>query len=486
MKLDELIKNVEYTDIINHEDVEVTGITYNSKTTQKGDIFVCLRGEYTDGHKYFKMAEENGAVAFVCEEELNTNLPQVIVKSTRHQIADFAASFYEYPSKDLNIVGITGTNGKTTVSHLVQKIFENNNQKCGLIGTLGHKFSSEDTYHDAKHTTPQAPELQKLLRTFDEKGINNVCMEVSSHALDQNRVGGINYKCAVITNLTQDHLDYHILMENYFEAKAILFRGLKEGCYAVLNADDEYYEKFRAVVPKGVKIITYGIKKDADLKASNIEYSIHGAKFDVATNDGEYKLDLNLNGAFSVYNTLCALAVAVAYGIPYDVSIDTLNKVQNVAGRFEIVHKTPLVIVDYAHTPDGLENVLKAAREITPEGSKLICLFGCGGDRDTTKRPKMGAIAEKFADKVIITSDNPRSENPNQIISDIVAGLKSMNPEKVYVEPDRGKAIRLSKSISTEKDVIVLAGKGHEDYQILADKTIHFDDREEARKTFNS
>lgn len=486
MKLDELIKNVEYTDIINYKNVEITGISYNSKTTQKGDIFVCLRGEYTDGHKYFKMAEENGAVAFVCEEELNTNLPQVIVKSTRHQIADFAANFYEYPSKDLNIVGITGTNGKTTVSHLVQRIFENNNQKCGLIGTLGHKFSSEDTYHDAKHTTPQAPELQKLLRTFDEKGINNVCMEVSSHALDQNRVGGIDYKCAVITNLTQDHLDYHILMENYFEAKAILFRGLKEGCYAVLNADDEYYEKFRAVVPKGVKIITYGIKKDADLKASNIEYSIHGAKFDVTTKDGEYKLDLNLNGAFSVYNTLCALAVAVAYGIPYDVSIDTLNKVQNVAGRFEIVHKTPLVIVDYAHTPDGLENVLKAAREITPEGSKLICLFGCGGDRDTTKRPKMGAIAENFADKVIITSDNPRSENPNQIISDIVAGLKSMNPERVYVEPDRGKAIRLSKSISTEKDVIVLAGKGHEDYQILADKTIHFDDREEARKTFNS
>ena len=486
MKLDELIKNVEYTDIINYKNVEITGISYNSKTTQKGDIFVCLRGEYTDGHKYFKMAEENGAVAFVCEEELNTNLPQVIVKSTRHQIADFAANFYEYPSKDLNIVGITGTNGKTTVSHLVQRIFENNNQKCGLIGTLGHKFSSEDTYHDAKHTTPQAPELQKLLRTFDEKGINNVCMEVSSHALDQNRVGGIDYKCAVITNLTQDHLDYHILMENYFEAKAILFRGLKEGFYAVLNADDEYYEKFRAVVPKGVKIITYGIKKDADLKASNIEYSIHGAKFDVTIKDAKYKLDLNLNGAFSVYNTLCALAVAVAYGIPYDISIDTLNKVQNVAGRFEIVHKTPLVIVDYAHTPDGLENVLKAAREITPEGSKLICLFGCGGDRDTTKRPKMGAIAENFADKVIITSDNPRSENPNQIISDIVAGLKSMNPERVYVEPDRGKAIRLSKSISTEKDVIVLAGKGHEDYQILADKTIHFDDREEARKTFNS
>ena len=486
MKLDDLIKNVEYLNVINHKNIEVTGISYNSKTTQKGDIFVCLRGEYTDGHKYFKMAEENGAVAFVCEEELEPDLPQVVVKSTRHQIADFAAAFYEYPSKNLNIVGITGTNGKTTVSHLVQKIFENNNQKCGLIGTLGHKFSSEDTYHDAKHTTPQAPELQKLLRTFDEKGINNVCMEVSSHALDQNRVGGIDYKCAVITNLTQDHLDYHILMENYFEAKAILVRGLKEGCYAVLNADDEYYEKFRAIVPNGVKIVTYGIKKDADLKASNIQYSIHGAKFDVTTKDGEYKLDLNLNGAFSVYNTLCAMAVAVAYGISYEVSIDTLNNVQNVAGRFEIVHKTPLVIVDYAHTPDGLENVLKAAREITPEGSKLICLFGCGGDRDTTKRPKMGSIAEKFADKVIITSDNPRSENPNQIISDIVAGLKSMNPDKVFVEPDRGKAIRLSKSISTEKDVIVLAGKGHEDYQILADKTIHFDDREEARKTFNS
>lgn len=484
MQLAKLIKNIEDLELINFEDVKITGLSYNSKTTEKGNLFVCLRGEHADGHKFYKSAIENGAVALLCEERLESELPQIIVKSTRHKIADFAVAFCENPSKKLNCIGVTGTNGKTTVSHLIQKIFESNSQNCGLIGTLGHRFSSKDIYHDAKHTTPQAPELQRLLNTFIEKNVKNVCMEVSSHALEQNRVGGIDFKCAVMTNLTQDHLDYHILMENYFEAKAILFKNLKEGDFAVLNADDNYYEKFFKIIPSGVKIFTYGIKNEADLRAESINYSVDGVNFKLKTDEGIYNLDLHLNGTFSVYNTLCALAVARVYEIPYDVSLEAMSKVKNVAGRFEIVNKRPMVIVDYAHTPDGLENVLKAAREITPEGSKLFCLFGCGGDRDTTKRPKMAAIAENFADKIIITSDNPRSENPNQIISDIVAGLKSINPEKVFVEADRAKAIELAKKISTEKDVIVLAGKGHEDYQILADTTIHFDDREEARKIF--
>ena len=279
MKLRELIKNVKTKKVVNDKDVDITGISYNSKTVQKGDIFVCLKGEYSDGHDYAKMAVENGASALYCEKELPLDVPQVIVESTRHEIADIAAEFYGYPSKKLNLIGVTGTNGKTTVTHLIQRIIEDANHKCALIGTLGYKLSSKDTYHDAKHTTPQAPELQKTLEMICENKIDYVAMEVSSHALDQNRVGGCDFNGAVFTNLTQDHLDYHITMKNYFEAKAILFRALKAGDFAVINNDDEYAENFKSVVADGVKIYTYGIKQNADIMAENIDFSIHGAKF---------------------------------------------------------------------------------------------------------------------------------------------------------------------------------------------------------------
>jgi len=385
------------------------------------------------------------------------------------------------------LIGITGTNGKTTVTHLVQKILELSGEKCALIGTLGYKLSSDGEYKEAKHTTPQAPELQATLDLIKNKeGIQNVAMEVSSHALEQNRVGGCVFKGAVLTNLTQDHLDYHITMDNYFESKAILFKGLNAGDFAVINIDDKYAKRFIEVIPEGVRILTYGVKNDADLIAKDVTFSLHGAEFNCKTLEGEKKVKLQMNGMFSVYNVLAALAVGHALNIDLDVCIKSLENTNGVAGRFEIVANNPLVIVDYAHTPDGLENVLTAAREITPEGSKLICLFGCGGDRDATKRPKMGAIAEKLSDKIVITSDNPRSEDPQQILTDVLSGLKSMNAQHVFVEADRGKAIVLLKTISEKNDVVLIAGKGHEDYQILKDKTIHFDDREEARRVFSS
>ena len=354
-----------------------------------------------------------------------------------------------------------------------------------MIGTLGYKLSSNGEYRDAKHTTPQAPELQATLRMIkDVEKIDNVVMEVSSHALDQNRVGGCCFNGDVLTNLTQDHLDYHITMDNYFKAKALLFEHLSEGDFAVINMDDEYGNRFLDIVPSGVRKYTYAVKQNADIMAKNIHFSLNGAEFTLVVNDEEYPVNLHKNGMFSVYNVLAAIAASLAMQIDISIAIRALQNVHGVAGRFEVVNKKPLVIVDYAHTPDGLENVLKSAREITPTGGKLICLFGCGGDRDATKRPKMGAIAQALADRIVITSDNPRTEDPQQIITDIITGLKSVDPDLVTVEPDRGEAIALLRTIANNNDVVIIAGKGHEDYQILKDKTIHFDDREQARKVF--
>lgn len=489
MKLETLIENLQYEELINFKDVEITGISYNSKTTKSGDIFVCLVGEHSDGHDYFKSAVESGARAFFVEKPVDTHLPQVVVKSTRRQIADIADKFYSSPSKSLNLIGVTGTNGKTTVTHLVQKILESKDDKCGgkcaLIGTLGYKLESTGEYKEAKHTTPQAPELQSLLSRIAKQGIKNVVMEVSSHALEQNRVGGCVFKGAVLTNLTQDHLDYHITMDNYFDSKAILFKSLKAGDFAVINADDEYAQRFLNIIPEGVKILTYGVKNKADVMAKNIDFTLSGAEFVCETDKfGSKEVNLQMNGMFSVYNVLAAISVGLALEFKLENCIYPLESTKGVAGRFEVVAKNPLVIVDYAHTPDGLENVLTAAKEIKPKGSKLVCLFGCGGDRDATKRPKMGEIAQRLSDKIVITSDNPRSEDPQQIITDVLAGLKSMNTQTVFVEPDRKKAIELLKNVCDKNDIVVIAGKGHEDYQILKDKTIHFDDREEARKVF--
>lgn len=486
MKLGNLINNIDFVELLNIDDYDkqIEAISYNSKKTEPGDLFICLTGEHVDGHEFAEDALANGAVACVVERELSIDAPQIVVDSTSEAMAIIADAFYASPSQKLNIIGVTGTNGKTTVTHLIQKLYEAFGKKCALIGTLGHKFSSDDEYRDVKHTTPQAPELQSLLYDINERCIDNVVMEVSSHALAQHRVDCCDFNGAVLTNLTQDHLDFHITMHNYFKAKSKLFEDLVAGDFAVINKDDEYAEQFIEAVSPTVSLYTYGIKNEADVMAKDISFSQSGASFICVVKGQEYKVNLKMNGMFSVYNVLAALTTALAIGLDIEKSIRVLEELGGVAGRFEIVNTNPAVIVDYAHTPDGLENVLKAARDITPSDGRLICLFGCGGDRDATKRPKMGTIAEELADVVIVTSDNPRSEDPQQIITDILAGINSVN--EVIVEPDRELAIKEAWRISKENDVVLVAGKGHEDYQILAHETIHFDDREKVREIWGA
>lgn len=484
MDLGTIVKNIDTLEVLNFKNVDIKGISYNSNTINSHEIFVCLKGEHVDGHNFAQSAFEKGAIALMCERPLNIEIPQLIVKSTQESIADLAAVFYHNPSHELNLMGVTGTNGKTTVAHLVQKIFEEDNKKCALIGTLGYKLSSKDDYLETKHTTPQAPQMQETLKKILDNEILNVITEVSSHSLEQFRVKNCNFSTAIFTNLTQDHLDYHITMENYFNAKAKLFKGLKEGNNAVVNHDDKYSQKMLDVINSKVNVITYGVKNDSNLMAKDIEFMSDGVAFNCVYKDKTLPFKLHLNGMFSVYNCLAAIGTGLINGIDFEVIKSALEKTRSVAGRFEIVRSNPMVIVDYAHTPDGLENILRAARELTPKDGNLICLFGCGGNRDCTKRPKMGKIAQQLCDKIIVTSDNPRQEDPQQIITDILSGLALINPRVVFVEPDRHLAIKLLKEISSENDVLVLAGKGHEDYQILADKTIHFDDREEVQKIF--
>ena len=484
MDLSTIVKNINPVEVLNFKDIDIKGISYNSNTINSHEIFVCLKGEHVDGHDYAQSAFEKGAVALLCERPLNIEIPQLIVKTTQESIADLAAVFYHNPSYELNLMGVTGTNGKTTVAHLVQKIFEEDRKKCALIGTLGYKLSSKDDYLEAKHTTPQAPQMQATLKKILNADILNVITEVSSHALEQHRVKNCNFSGAIFTNLTQDHLDYHITMENYFLAKAKLFQSLKKGNFAVINNDDKYASRLIQMIDKEVRIMTCGIKNKSDLMAKNIEFMPDGVAFDCCYQEKTLRFKLHLNGMFSVYNCLVSIATGLLNGIELETIKNALEVTRSVAGRFEIVRTNPMVIVDYAHTPDGLENILRAARELTPKDANLICLFGCGGNRDCTKRPKMGKIAQQLCDKIIITSDNPRSEDPQQIITDILSGLTLINPKTVFVEEDRHLAIKLLKEISSENDVVVLAGKGHENYQILKDKTIHFDDREEVAKVF--
>ena len=488
MKLNKISDYVKPSLILNSTDIEITGISYNSKTTEKGDIFVCMVGEHSDGHNYAQMAIEKGASAVIAQQELELDVPILLVEDTSLALGKLANVFYEFPSKDLFLVGVTGTNGKTTVTHLIENIFEHASKPCGLIGTLGQRISSEAVYTDAKHTTPQAPELQETLRKMIDNKLENVVMEVSSHALEQHRIEGCEFNGAVFTNLTQDHLDYHITMTNYSKAKAKLFSMLKnskENHFAVINLDDDYAMDMLSATPRDAEILAYSIHNEkADIIAQNISYSSFGANFDCKTPFGLKKINLQMTGEFSIYNALAALCAGILSGVEIDTCIKALEATKNVSGRFEVVSTEPLIIVDYAHTPDGLDNVLRAAKELVKDG-ELICLFGCGGDRDATKRPKMAHIADELADKVVITSDNPRSEDPQQIITDILAGIKSLDGDRIFVDIDRREAIERVVKMAKSNDVIGVAGKGHEDYQILKDETIHFDDREEVKRAID-
>ena len=477
MKLDELIEYLKYKDLINFKDVEITGISYNSQTTKKGDIFICLTGEHTDGHKFAQSAIDSGAVALLVEHKIDgVDVPQVQVDSTRLKIADIADRFYSNPSKGLNLIGVTGTNGKTTVTHLIQKILEQNNQKCALIGTLGYKLSSTSEYRNAKHTTPQAPELQATLRMIkDIEKIDNVVMEVSSHALDQKRVQGIEFKVGGFTNLTQDHLDYHKTMDKYLEAKQLLLKQLKGNM--IVNIDDEYGKQW---LDKYDKCLTLG-KKGKDYKIVSYKDTEKGTMLDLSINGKDYKVETNLRSTFNVYNYLTSLAFVNSLGFSIEDIIKVTNEVYPPKGRCEQIKVgVGEAVVDYAHTPDAVEKIIDAFSE--NKKGRIITVVGCGGDRDPIKRPIMGNIASRKSDYVIFTSDNPRTEDPNKIMDDIIAGVKTNNYE---IEIDRKKAIVKALDMIREGDVVLLLGKGHEDYQILGHEKVHLDDAEEVRKYIN-
>ena len=472
----------------------ITGISYDSREIKHGDIFVCLTGEKTDGHNFVKEVETKGAKAILAQKKVETNLPVIYVPDTQIAIAKLANYLYKEPSKKLRIIGVTGTNGKTTTTHLIQHIFEKNDFKTALIGTLGTKENTLSDYYDSKHTTPQASDLQRQLASLVGKGFSHLAMEVSSHALSLHRVDECNFSSAVLTNVTQDHLDFHLTMDEYFLAKRKLFETLndssKENKYAVINIDDKLFNDFVKAIGKNVTVFSYGINKKADFQAKDINFGQDGLHFKIITPDGEHNVKSRLNGMFNVYNILASIAVAYSERIGINTIIGAISSAKEIPGRFQIIQSknpnSPLCIVDYAHTPDGLDNILKAAAFIKKskgKNSKLICVFGCGGDRDPTKRPKMGKIAEDLSDLVIVTSDNPRSEDPKQIISDILSGIK--NTSNIIVEPDRKCAIQTAVQKASKDDVIVIAGKGHEDYQILKDRTIHFDDREEVKKALD-
>lgn len=468
----------------------IEGISFNSKLTKSGDLFVCIIGDNFDAHEFAQDAINAGAKAILAQKPVkDLSVPVILVKNTAEAMAIFSQCFFDYPGSKLRLLGVTGTNGKTTVTHLVQKIMENNNKDCGLIGTLGYRYSSQEKYRESKHTTPQAPVLLGYINDMAVKNFDYVVMEVSSHALDLHRVLGCDFAVALLTNITQDHLDFHCTMDNYANAKMKLFKSLAdskvENKYAIINIDDTYAAKFLDIVPQTVKKITYGLNKNADVMASNIQYSQEGTCFDCKSLYGNFEVNLKLKGQFSVYNALSAISIALVENVPIDVIVKTLFEVENVSGRFEAVSTRPLVIVDYAHTPDGLSNILATARKLVPDGGKLITVFGCGGDRDPTKRPKMGKITEQLSDKIIVTSDNPRTEDPQQIITDILTGIQSLDSEHVKVEINRAQAIEMAIKEAGEDDVVIIAGKGHEDYQILADKTIHFDDREVVREVIS-
>lgn len=475
--------------------LSISGISFDSRKVHSGDAFFCIPGQNFDGHKFIRDAVAGGASLVVTEREFDdATVPQIIVPDVRLALGVVAAAFYGNPSRSLRLIAVTGTNGKTTTTHLVQHILNHSGQRAGLIGTLGAKTAGDTSkYVDVKHTTPESADLQRLIKQMLDADSNYVAMEVSSHALVQKRVAGCEFAVACLTNVTQDHLDFHKTMEAYWRAKRILFEDIAGSTQSnravVLNADDPLYDEFRSATKSdAVKQISYGWNAPADIHVVSMRYSQGTTALALATPAGQIEMRLRLTGRFNMYNTMAAVAICLHEGITLAQIKTALEDFPGVAGRFEAVSSSregePLVVVDYAHTPDGLDNVLKTAVGLVPEGGKLIAVFGCGGDRDSSKRPQMARIAETHADEVIVTSDNPRSEDPQQIIANILSGISRM--KIVTVEPDRAAAIALAVARAGEKDVVVVAGKGHEDYQILADRTIDFDDRKEVLKALQA
>lgn len=459
-------------------EVEIKGITYDSRQVKPGDLFVCVPGFKVDGHDYAAQAREQGAVALIVQRQLPLDITQVVVDNTRRAMSFLAANFYGQPQHALEVIGVTGTNGKTTTTHLIKAILEANGHTTALLGTLYGQIGSYK--EDLHHTTPEAMDILRFFRLAADRGASHMVMEVSSHALDLERVASIPFAAAIFSNLTQDHLDYHHTLDEYRQAKLKLFRELAADKPAIINIDDPSAEFFLAAAP-GVKI-TYGLSPAAKVRAEDIKIALTRTSFKLVYGQETAELSLKLVGMFSVYNVLAAAGYAYAQGIDVSVVKKALEPVTGVAGRYETVEAGQqfAVVVDYAHTPDGLENVLKTSGGI--KTNRLITVFGCGGDRDRTKRPIMGEIAARYSDFTVVTSDNPRTEDPLAIIAEIVPGVKRVEGAAFIVEPDRYKAIQRALTMAEPGDLVMIAGKGHEDYQLVGNQVLHFDDREVARE----
>ncbi len=447
-------------------DIEVTGICCNSAVAKPGDVFVAVSGFKTDGHKFAKDAEDKGAVCVIAQHEIDgLKIPVIVVENTRVALAQIAHNFYNNPTQNFKLIGVTGTNGKTTVTYLVKAILEAAGEKVGLIGTNQNMIG--DVAYETDRTTPDSLELVQLFSKMAEEKCTYVVMEVSSHSLELNRVHGCEFEVSAFTNLTQDHLDFHITMENYLKAKAKLFKICNK---AVINIDDDGGKKIAADV--ALSKVTYGTC-DADITATEIVLNPTGVEFDCL----DTHFTLNIPGLFSVYNALASISICTALGVDKEIIKNTLAKATGVKGRFEVYPTKDdyTVIIDYAHSPDGIKKILETVKGFAK--GRIVILFGCGGDRDNKKRPLMGKVAGELADFCIITSDNPRSEEPAAIIRDILGGMKDATADYVVIE-NRENAIEYAIKNAQKDDVIILAGKGHETYQILNDKTIHFDERE--------
>lgn len=475
MKLTEILKNIPCT--INGEDREITSIEYDSRRVKEGALFVAIKGYRTDGHLFVADAIKNGAAAVLCEEySENWAIPVAVTEDTRKGLAVASANFYGNSASRLKIIGVTGTNGKTTVTYLIKKVLDLVGIKTGLIGTNQNMIGDEVI--ETGRTTPESADLHKFFKRMEENGVTHVVMEVSSHALALSRVYGIEFETGIFTNLTQDHLDFHNSMDDYFKAKAMLFDVCRNCC---VNTDDEWGRIISKTV--SIPLMSYGIEKEADIKAENTKLSAKNIKFTINYEGQEHEIRLGIPGYFSVYNALAAVSACLCAGIDIEDIKKGLILAQGVKGRAEVV---PLpakftVIIDYAHTPSGLENIINTVKGFA--AGRTICVFGCGGDRDRTKRPKMGRIAGELADFCIVTSDNPRSEDPEAIINDIIAGMSGLD-SKYSVVGDRTKAIEEAIRMAGEGDVIILAGKGHETYQILRDRTIDYDERIIVKEAF--
>ena len=481
MKLSRLIEKINVVELLGDASVEVSSIEFDSRKVKAGSLFVAQRGVHVDGHKFITKAEESGAAVIVCEElpaKLSENISYVKITDSNQVLGELAAAFYDYPSQKMKVVGVTGTNGKTSIATLLHRLFRLQGYNVGLISTISYKINENE--ETASHTTPDALKIQHLLAEMVSAGCEYCFMEVSSHAAHQKRVAGIEYTGAIFTNITHDHLDYHKTFAEYIKAKKLFFDGLKADAFAITNADD----KNGLVMLQNTKAqkYTYSNRAMADFRCKVLESHFDGMLLNL---DGQ-EIWTRFVGLFNASNLLAVYAAAILLGQNKDEVLAHISNLQPVQGRFETIRSLDgkYAIVDYAHTPDALKNVLIAISEIRTRNEQVITVVGAGGDRDKTKRPEMAREALLASDKVILTSDNPRTEDPAQIIRDMEVGVEPQNKSKVVSIENRREAIKTAALLAQPGDIILIAGKGHEDYQEINGVKHHFDDREEIRKCF--